>query len=433
MPHTLTQTEWEQEMSVKILHFIHSELYLDLRFLDLAFSALLPKTDTRLQTFATDGIFLYYSPPQVLRIFQDNHKFLSRAFLHSVLHCVFSHLWLAGNRNQALWNTACDIAVEYTIDCMDKPSTRRILSWARQRVYSQLISEGQGISAAVIYRMLKALPPTEQANLQIEFYTDDHCYWPAHGKQEAIHQQAAASWNKIARQSQMQQRMGKNDAQSGETSIFTQIAAARSRRSYREFLKKFTVLREELHCDTDEYDLNLYTYGLRLYGNLPLIEPVETREIRKIREFVIVIDTSGSTSGQLVKNFLSETFRILHQTEQFFTKCKIRLLQCDDQVRMDQEIEDFSQAKKLLQKFTILGGGGTNFCPAFAYVDQLVAQGTFENLGGLLYFTDGFGIYPKKCPPYQAAFLFLNDYDETAVPPWAMRLRLEPEEFLQKW
>ena len=37
---------------------------------------------------------------------------------------------------------------------------------------------------------------------------------------------------------------------------------------------------------------------------------------------------------------------------------------------------------------------------------------------------------PKRQPAYQTAFLFLDDYDESAVPPWAMRLRLEPEDIL---
>ena len=36
-----------------------------------------------------------------------------------------------------------------------------------------------------------------------------------------------------------------------------------------------------------------------------------------------------------------------------------------------------------------------------------------------------------KKPEYKTAFLFLGAYDETAVPPWAMRLQLEPEELEQ--
>ena len=53
-----------------------------------------------------------------------------------------------------------------------------------------------------------------------------------------------------------------------------------------------------------------------------------------------------------------------------------------------------------------------------------------EELAGMLYFTDGKGRYPAKRPDYRTAFLFLEDYDDAAVPPWAMRLLLEKEEFL---
>ena len=58
MKHVKTQTEWEYEMSVKILDLIRSELYLDLRFLDIALSALIPREDAALKAFATDGIYL---------------------------------------------------------------------------------------------------------------------------------------------------------------------------------------------------------------------------------------------------------------------------------------------------------------------------------------------------------------------------------------
>ena len=40
-----TQTEWENEMSVKVIDLIRSELYLDLRYLGVALSALVPKGD----------------------------------------------------------------------------------------------------------------------------------------------------------------------------------------------------------------------------------------------------------------------------------------------------------------------------------------------------------------------------------------------------
>ena len=170
--------------------------------------------------------------------------------------------------------------------------------------------------------------------------------------------------------------------------IQTQIEKGRSRRSYRDFLQKFTILKEELHCDEDEFDLNYYTYGLRLYENMPLIEPLETQEMRKISEFVIVLDTSYSTSGALVKNFLKETFQIIGQRDSFFRKSHIRIIQCDNAVHADTVIRNQEDIDALLENFSLIGGGGTDFRPAFAYVDQLLADGVFHHLKGLLYFTD---------------------------------------------
>ena len=136
--HKQTQSEWEAEMSKKVLEFVRSELYMDLRFLDIALGTLVYRADENIRSFATDGTYLYFSTEQVLRVFQGNPKYLDRAYLHSVLHCIFFHLWIGGKRDREKWNLACDIAVEYTIDQMDKPSTRRILSWQRQTVYEAL-------------------------------------------------------------------------------------------------------------------------------------------------------------------------------------------------------------------------------------------------------------------------------------------------------
>ena len=87
-----------------------------------------------------------------------------------------------------------------------------------------------------------------------------------------------------------------------------------------------------------------------------------------------------------------------------------------------QKITGEQEMEAFLRDFTLLGGGGTDFRPAFSYVNDLLEQGELKELAGLLYFTDGKGRYPAKRPDYRTAFLFLEDYDEAAVPPWAMRL-----------
>ena len=71
---------------------------------------------------ATDGVNLYYQPSALLRLYQENPKYLNRLYLHTVFHCVFRHLWLTGKRDARLWNLACDIAVENVLDNLNRSS-----------------------------------------------------------------------------------------------------------------------------------------------------------------------------------------------------------------------------------------------------------------------------------------------------------------------
>ena len=103
-----------------------------------------------------------------------------------------------------------------------------------------------------------------------------------------------------------------------------------------------------MRCDEDAFDLGFYAYGLRVYGNMPLVEPMETREAKKIREIVIVVDTSYSTRGELIEGFLRETFQILSQRDSFFARSRIRVLQCDERVQRDTLIQSQEDFKALL-------------------------------------------------------------------------------------
>ena len=54
----------------------------------------------------------------------------------------------------------------------------------------------------------------------------------------------------------------------------------------------------------------------------------------------------------------------------------------------------------------------------------------FRDRQGVLSFAAGKGLYPAHRPPFEAAFLFLEDgTPPPEVPPGAMRLILQPEEF----
>ena len=57
-------------------------------------------------------------------------------------------------------------------------------------------------------------------------------------------------------------------------------------------------------------------------------------------------------------------------------------------------------------------------------MEELRSQHFFENLKGLVYFTDGYGIYPENPTDYDTAFVFAKDgdYEDEKVPDWALKL-----------
>ena len=120
--HVLTQEEWVAPMAKRAMDRIRSELYLDLRYMNAALGALVPTPAAGLHNLATDGAALCYDPEWFIGLYRSNRRYLPRAVLHSVLHCVFRHPWLRGGRDASLWGLACDIAVEQTIDAFPDPS-----------------------------------------------------------------------------------------------------------------------------------------------------------------------------------------------------------------------------------------------------------------------------------------------------------------------
>ena len=195
---------------------------------------------------------------------------------------------------------------------------------------------------------------------------------------------------------------------------------------YSTFLRKFAVRRENLKVDDNEFDYIYYTYGLQVYGDMPLVEPLEYSDEKSIRDLAIVIDTSASTEGELVESFIRRTFDMLTGSSEFKNRFNIHLIQCDSKVQSDQLLRSKEDIRTFMDHFEIRGFGGTDFRPAFQYVNTLLEEGTFRRLQGLLYFTDGKGIYPKRKPRYDTAFIFEDEESAAAaeIPSWAMKVVL---------
>ena len=145
-------------------------------------------------------------------------------------------------------------------------------------------------------------------------------------------------------------------------------------------------------------------------------------------ELAIVIDTSGSCLETLTARFLDETRALLADGTLFARRFNLRLLQCDAAVRRDDAITCLRDFERYIENLRLVGGGGTDFRPAFRRIDRLVERGAFRRLGVALFFSDGMGLFPDMAPDYDVIFVFFRGrYDDIDVPPWAHKLVLEGE------
>lgn len=440
-----------EEVCVRILAASRSELYLHMRYLDVALSTFAYVPNHGSEGLGTDGAGLYYDGAYLGGLYRRGRVWVNRAYLHMVFHCIFAHPWkdnrsrkrkacgeLKGSEDERealfmlLWDTACDIAAEAMVDSIALHCVRVPASAFRKDTYRMLRKKRKVLNAEGVFAVLLEERPDRQRieKLRKEFYVDDHRIWQG-GRRKNPNQRPKENWDDIRDRMETELENFGQDSSSGASQAMLERIQVENKDTcdYGRFLEKFAVLKEEQQIDPDSFDYGFYNYGLSIYGNMPLMEPLESREVKKVEEFVIAIDTSMSCSGELVKAFLAQTYSILRRSESFFRKINIHIIQCDEQVRKDDKITSQEELKEYMENLEISSQGGTDFRPVFAYVNKLLAEKEFERLRGILYFTDGKGTFPSVMPRYETAFVLMQkEYEEIAVPPWAIRLYLDQED-----
>ncbi|MCC6093406.1 MAG: VWA-like domain-containing protein [Eubacterium sp.] len=383
----------------------------------------------------TNGSYVYCDADYVLHLFQKDRTRLIRTWLHMIFHCLFRHPFRYTRLETELWDLAADIAVENAVMECTLAGLELPDDWDRKSRIGQLRGYVQQMTAEQLYRVFQ-----NHRDLTLDladlFRFDRHEPWMLedHIWKEMIIRRGGDSvgqkWQTIS--SGVQDDMDSFEKnQSMLPGKLKKVFREQYHKSgsYESFLKKFARPAEEMYINQDEFDYIYYTYGMQLYRNMPLIEPLEYRETMKIRDFVIALDTSGSCQGRVIRSFLHKTWSVMKTTESFTERIHLHIIQCDSEVRQDKTITSEAEFDQYMKEIEITGSGGTDFRPVFSRVDQLRASGELKNLRGLLYFTDGYGTFPARKPDYPTAFVFVRDrFEIPKVPAWAMRVILEPEE-----
>jgi predicted metal-dependent peptidase len=192
---------------------------------------------------------------------------------------------------------------------------------------------------------------------------------------------------------------------------------------YRELLKKLCRERERMHEDVDSFDTMLYNYGLEMYGDVPLIEPLETKEEPHFNTIVLAIDTSGSCDGEIAKKFVSETGRIFSEVARMAEIEHLYLIQCDTEIESEIRFDGADEAAEFCERGNVKlrGFGGTDFCPVFERTEELIKEG--ETVDALIYLTDGCASYTLKKPECPVYFVMSKeDFEESKyyynMPEW---------------
>ena len=550
-----TAQEALNTLGLRILNQAKIELSLSMRYLSRALDKLSFQMDFNTRRIGTEGEKIHFHPEFVFQLYVESPQKLYRLYMHSLLHCLFRHMFKTEDKDTELWNLATDIHVEYVLDSMDIELLSRPAYPFRENYFQKLEKEVKSLSAERIYAYLleQNLGYTEKERLEQEFVKDDHSFWAklseeerpvnpedagdtddaenpeeAGGTDDAENPEDAEDagdtespkvenesnspnspndltedrnsssqsakdgdrqsdtvkdedsqsdtvkdgegrekekngaqgsgeskdpekegqsnkgkksagedaesrekrrkaldkdWEDIGKRTEEEMKDEKEGEKSEKLSWFLHLEH-KCYTPFQDFLRKFSVDREELKTDPESFDYGYYYFGLSQYGNMPLIEENEYREKRKIPELVIAIDTSYSTKGEMVKRFLEEVLAILADKEAFFTKCRVHIIECDDRIRKDLLVEDAEEMERYRERFEVSGGYGTDFRPVFYYIEDLQKKGELKELKALLYFTDGRGRYPKYAPSYTAAFIFPRgeDIDDENAPFWALKL-----------
>lgn len=409
----------------QVMGIARDDILMHLRFFDRAMAGLPCRERPGLEGFATDGSFCFYDPLDTLKRYREDTRSVPRACLHMMLHCVFFHNYQNDKMDAARWDLAADIAVENVILEMQPGGMELRQDVSARKTLELLKNRAGALTAERLYRYLgENLSAGQEEELRMLFTRDRHFLWKSAEGLEMTQEQ----WKKISQRVKTQLKSFAGAKRGTESLEENLEEAVREKYDYAQMLGRFAVTGEELKVSQEEFDLIYYTYGLEHYGNLPLIEPLEYRESRKVREFAIVIDTSASCRGETVKTFLRKTYSILKARENFFHKMNVHIIQCDHQVQEDTKLTCAEDLEAFLRRGKLRGFGGTDFRPAFSYVESLRARREFENLKGLIYFTDGYGVYPERMPDYQVIFAFpREDGNMPPVPPWGIKAVLDME------
>jgi predicted metal-dependent peptidase len=342
-----------------------------------------------IKTFAVDGKDMYVNPGFLASLPDDQ---VIGVTCHEILHIANCHHLRRGDRDPKIWNMACDYAINPIVleanlalpeGGLVDPRFRGMYA---ERIYDILLQE-------------LPPPPTGEGGQPDDKQGDGGFGEVLDGDRRAdggrmTESERALAENEVRMQvaeaAQSARQQGKLPA-----SVQKMIGdILRPSVNWRDVLRRF-ITNTFAHTQTwAKPNRKLLARGIRLPGMLK----------ENLGPLVIAIDTSGSiyADEEATEKFLSEVDAICRETKPE----EVHVVFCDANIAAVEMFEHGDLGEVLPRlKQSLKGGGGTDFCPVFNWVEDNNLQPA-----ALIYLTDMEGRFPKAEPMYPVLWAKTTDH-----------------------
>jgi len=354
-------------------------------FGNLATRLKLVNADEWLPTLATDGRHFYYNSRFVNMLDQKEIEF---GFGHEVLHCVYDHFGRRDNREPQLWNIANDYCVN--TDLVDHNIGRKITTI--EILYDR---KYKGMPSEEVYDLLKE--NVEYIDMQdlIDKMLDEHLDGEGdEGDGDGEDGEGEGKGKGRPKLSQADRDEIRDEFKEAVINAASnEPNAGNIPGNVKKMLKDLTEpqmdWRELLNLTLTSAIKDDYTWmrpsrrSWHMDAIMPGMNPGEEIDI------AVAIDTSGSISQTMLRDFLSEVQGCMES----FTAYKIHLFCFDTQVHNPEQFN--SDDINSIAEYEMGGFGGTDFEPIFNYMKTNEVSPE-----RLIVFTDGYPFGSWGDPDY---------------------------------
>ena len=332
-------------------------------------------------TAGTDGKKVYYHEDALNNITEDEQVFL---FAHEIYHIALNHINRSEDKDKEVWNIATDGVINALLKKDGLPliegsvDIEKAINYDAEELYEELLKEkkdknkdgnsqssNQDVGHDTHSAWEKAL---EDAKNQTQAETKNDFLEEAQKEFESLGEKEVFKQNKTERKRNLEKLQDDLVRESHTASSTKDLRTVKNIGNSSPLIDWRRLLKEAIKYDIDWS-----------YRNATIEDGVVTPYLEEIPrpETEILLDTSGSVSETLLKNFLRECKNILKNS-------KVKVGCFDDEFYGFTEI----RTEEDIDKMEFVGGGGTDF--------DVAVNAFTRRVENKIIFTDGESYMPDK-------------------------------------